>query len=457
MKKKKTNHAWLIGIIVSLTPMLALADVNSNLDDYFDGLGYNSHVTAPTAYKGQTANYYSAGGLSLKNHPVQLNIADITLPSINSGCGGIDFYSGGLSFINSAQLKQFVKGFAKAAPMVAMDMGIQTLTPQLKSVMDKFQQLSDTFNQFNMNSCQAAESALTGLRDLGVNYAKKQQCIHGLVEKGESEAEATDHCTRHPESSLTSIKNSSPHAKATVLQNKNIVWDELQKMPFLKSDKALAEMFMSVSGSVVFGVNDKKVLPSLLENNQAMFTALLNGGEMNVYRCDTNTSCLHPTVTKITLSSSHSFQAKIAVSIQNLVVSYANDTPLTAEQRAFLEMTSLPVLTMLSKVLESHENPNNYVNAYAEVISQQALAHYLQDITIKLKAALSASQADSQEIAPLLDNLNRTALFIDKLPMDALKRINMINQMIVQRKKDEEIIESELASMFGKEAKLTKG
>ena len=81
-----------------------MANVNSDLNNFFNDLGFSNNTTAPNAYSGQEAGYYSGGSLFARDSVRDVQIAQVQLPSFRSGCGGIDLFTGGFSFIDSKQL-----------------------------------------------------------------------------------------------------------------------------------------------------------------------------------------------------------------------------------------------------------------------------------------------------------------------------------------------------------------
>ncbi|PSW88144.1 conjugal transfer protein TraH, partial [Photobacterium iliopiscarium] len=90
----------LLPLLIALTLSTpAIASIDSDLGQFFDGLNYNT--TNPQAYKGQAANYYTGGSAFIRTPVRQAQIANVSLPSINAGCGGIDLFAGGFSYINS--------------------------------------------------------------------------------------------------------------------------------------------------------------------------------------------------------------------------------------------------------------------------------------------------------------------------------------------------------------------
>ena len=100
---------FIISLLSLCSTVPVYAGVNSDLHGFFNSLGYSANATSPTAYQGQMAGYYSGGSLYLRNQVRSTQIASVTLPGDNAGCGGIDLWSGGFSFVNAQQLENVMK------------------------------------------------------------------------------------------------------------------------------------------------------------------------------------------------------------------------------------------------------------------------------------------------------------------------------------------------------------
>lgn len=98
----------LCAALLTVTPA-ASADVNSDMNQFFNKLGFASNTTQPGVWQGQTAGYAYGGSLYARTQVKNIQLISMTLPDINAGCGGIDAYLGSFSFINGDQLQRFVK------------------------------------------------------------------------------------------------------------------------------------------------------------------------------------------------------------------------------------------------------------------------------------------------------------------------------------------------------------
>jgi len=74
------------------------------------------------------------------------------LPGYRSGCGGIDLFMGGFSFINSDQLIALMKNIMNNAKGYAFTLALESATPQLANVIKFLQEQAAKINAMNVNS-----------------------------------------------------------------------------------------------------------------------------------------------------------------------------------------------------------------------------------------------------------------------------------------------------------------
>ncbi|HBY0038665.1 conjugal transfer protein TraH, partial [Klebsiella pneumoniae] len=109
----------------------AAADVNGDMNNFFNKLGFASNTSQPQVWQGQAAGYASGGSLYARTQVKTIQLVSMTLPDINAGCGGIDAYLGSFSFINSEQLQRFGKQIMSNAAGYFFDLALQTTVPEI--------------------------------------------------------------------------------------------------------------------------------------------------------------------------------------------------------------------------------------------------------------------------------------------------------------------------------------
>lgn len=455
---KKLIKKSIVAILIVPISHSCIAGVGSNLGNYFDGLGYNTHVNDPTAYKSQSAYYYSAGSMHLKNNVSNIQPVSVQLPSITAGCGGIDIMGGGLSFINSDKMKEFANDVAQNGAGLALDLGIQTLTPQLHAVITKMQDWAQKINGFNMNSCDTARAGIDAIKSLSEsNDSNKSQCTENLVtEKGYSWADAKEKCNSDPKGVLSRAKKDGSGNSDTINLNLNIGFNELMKIDIFSSgDKTLAELVMSLSGTVIYDGNQKKhSYPSLATNNDTLLNALMYGGKYQYYKCDTtekkadSSGCINPTLADGDIKTQDALVFKTERFIDDIVTSLQQDTAVTESEKSFLQHTKLPILRLMASILESHENVDDYKKDYAIIIASNLISQYLKTLAGQMDQVLSQSTSNPKDLVEIRHNIDLVVDRMSDFPMDAKKNLTMKYNIIQQRKKDEKYIQASMNNLL---------
>ena len=85
------------------------------------------------------------------------------VPRIKSGCGGIDVFMGGFSFMNTDYLVNKLQAILAGAPAVAFDLALKTLCEQCSNTIKNFEALADKLNSMQFDEC-AASKELVGDR-----------------------------------------------------------------------------------------------------------------------------------------------------------------------------------------------------------------------------------------------------------------------------------------------------
>ena len=125
---------FLIALLVTFN---VHGSVSSDLNKFFNNMNYSGmNFNRAESWKGQAAGYLVGGGIYARTGNRNIQLASLTLPSVNSGCGGIDLYLGAFSYINSEQLTRFVKSIMSNSVGYAFDLALTTLAPTLKQVKD---------------------------------------------------------------------------------------------------------------------------------------------------------------------------------------------------------------------------------------------------------------------------------------------------------------------------------
>lgn len=337
----------LCAALLTVTPA-ASADVNSDMNQFFNKLGFASNTTQPGVWQGQAAGYAYGGSLYARTQVKNVQLISMTLPDINAGCGGIDAYLGSFSFINGEQLQRFVKQIMSNAAGYFFDLALQTTVPEIKTAKDFLQKMASDINSMNLSSCQAAQGIIGGLFPrTQVSQQKVCQDIAGESNIFADWAASRQGCTVGGKSDSVRDK-ASDKDKERVTKNINIMWNALSKNRMFDGNKELKEFVMTLTGSLVFGPNGEITPLSARTTDRSIIRAMMEGGTAKISHCNDSDKCLKVVAdTPVTISRDNALKSqitKLLASIQNKAVS---DTPLDDKEKGFISSTTIPVFKYL--------------------------------------------------------------------------------------------------------------
>lgn len=433
---EKSPIKWgLIAISLFLSHAVRADGVGSSLDSFFNGLGYGTNVTNPSAYKGQAASYYNGGSLYVRSAVKNAQLVSITVPSVKMGCGGIDAFMGGFSHINSDQLVEFGRAVVSNAVPFAVDLALQTWAPQIKQIRDQLQDIADKWLNQSINSCAVAQTGISAIAGpFGNSNTQKHICATmGTMNNAFSDwVAAQQECGvgGQADAQLANARQ-TPELEDITKTSHNIVWSATLKNSFLASDTALAEFLMSLSGTYIYDSSGKpKYYASLLADNNNLIQALLDGGNVNYYQCDDTDAkkCLNPARGSVTLAKEKGLQSRIYTTLEALYLQLVTDGSITDQQKSFLEYTSTPVLTVFTSAARANRYPN--ITAHARKISVELLNRYLKNMLTIVRESLANSQVDPKDMLLITVDIDRALRFTEGLDEKATQQLLEQEQLI---------------------------
>jgi conjugative transfer pilus assembly protein TraH len=151
---QKTTAAFLLCAVSFMSCSTVEAGF---LNDMYTSVNANANVNSARAYATQTANVVTGGGMVWKSPVLTSNLFSVTPPSISAGCGGIDVFMGGFSFINKAEFINMLKAVSQNAAGLLFSIALNAMSPELNSAMSDFQKKIQEMQSKLHNSCQMAK------------------------------------------------------------------------------------------------------------------------------------------------------------------------------------------------------------------------------------------------------------------------------------------------------------
>ncbi|WP_150295332.1 conjugal transfer protein TraH [Sphingobium estronivorans] len=156
-------------------------------ESWFDNVTY----TSPGSFEDQTRGYVTAGGMSGRVDVHDDYLMSLTLPKVKAGCGGIDMFLGGMSFLDPDYLVQKLESILQAAPAVAFQYLLETLDEKMGNIISKMEAATNYLNSIQVNDCRLANrmvqiargddnmsgiiEEMTGYKSVRQGYAKSYQ------------------------------------------------------------------------------------------------------------------------------------------------------------------------------------------------------------------------------------------------------------------------------------------
>ncbi|WP_455292675.1 conjugal transfer protein TraH [Vibrio parahaemolyticus] len=426
-----------LALAIGLSCHAYAGGLGDSMESFFDDSGFNSNVTNPSAYEGQSATYYNAGSLFARTKIRNIQLAAVTMPSVSAGCGGIDAFMGGFSHINSDQLVAFGKSVIANAVPFAVDLALQTWAPTIKENRDKLQAIADQFNTTSMNSCQIAQSAVSGLAAFADGEAKRHACATLGTQKNlfSDWLEAQHKCSSVSTNQSTLARNTDDATAHAIKINLNIVWDALMRSSYLESNKEVAEFIMNLTGTVIYDANGTaNYVPSMIVGNDTAIDTMLKGGELDLYRCNSADTCLSMRLGTITLKEDQAFNANVYNTINSLYQKLQADAPITDAEKSFIEISRLPILAML--IDDAHLNIPPESELYAKSIAADILHAYLNNMLMMVNQSIAnLSAVNPTDVRRTFDAISEARSYLQSVRQHYTSRLNEHLALVEQLKR----------------------
>lgn len=147
------------------------AHAQSWAESWFDNVTY----TSPGTFADQTRGYVTAGGMSGRVDVHDDYLMSLSLPKVKAGCGGIDMFLGGMSFLDPDYLVQKLETILQAAPAVAFQYLLETLDEKMGNIISKMEAATNFLNSIQVNDCRLANRM--------VQIAQGDDNMSGIVEE----------------------------------------------------------------------------------------------------------------------------------------------------------------------------------------------------------------------------------------------------------------------------------
>ncbi len=413
MNRFKRPVCSMLIVSLMLAPPTVSANVGNGMQTWFDSMGGFSNTTPPTSWKGQTQNGYSFGSFYARTPVRSYQLANMTPPSLDIGCGGIDLHAGSFSFINKDAIIGLFNNIGTSLSYAFL-LAIKSSMPEMASLFETLQDVANKVNSLNVNSCKWASGLdLKKGASVSENVTSAFTQVAGAATNQFSDVFGSWNATKadagQKDSVVAAAVAQKPGNKDHILPG-NVVWKALQKVQGIDDQDRL--MIMSLTGTIVIhntGTGGAPVWiysgPTNVQISDFIGDTNANTG-IDVYSCGTDPDCMSPTL-PATQTVITPFVKKVDDALNNLITGVTSRSAQGLNNFKLVDAAqSLPVWKLIS--VTADRNPE-MVRKFERIIAVDIAYSYINGLYVIANQALANVQNGNvpDDARDAIDSLRR--------------------------------------------------
>jgi len=241
-------------------------------------------------------------------------------------------------------------------------------------------------------------------------------------------------------------KESDAVYKDILVDEFNIAWEVIKKNGYLYADKELAQLCMTISGTIVAyrDGETRRVARFTSMVNDDLVRALFEGDNFTGYGCDETGKCLRVQKNKVFNMTSGGFKTKVEKTLKDISEKSIKDIPLIQSEIDFIGKVRLPIYKLVN-VLNTYKREEFSLQNFTDVICVDLVHQYISDILdvmMEETGNLKDAQVSDEEINEFLKQLQRAKAAINDKRAVAYKQVNQVLIMIETAKMYERKLEN---------------
>lgn len=398
-------------VFIAATMLFSHAAFADWVGEWFD----QATTTSAGGYENQQRGFYSAGGFQGRYRTNNDYLVTASPPRLNVGCGGIDLFLGGFSYLDPEYLVEKFQRIIQAAPAFAFDLAMTQYCQPCKDAMNTLTAITDTVNGIQMNDCQMAKGlAQTTVEQLSAVAASSYSLGEGLRKNSQDFQETVRAGNGAAPDDTQATLEDCPDLFRRIFVNGSVI------------QNAAAEVGMNDFAGVMRGIiGDARVTYSATQRLYQVETFSYCPGNAQidpdsfvtgtVDAMSTTGSCSASGMSPVVSETRDRLQA-----IASKLSTPGGATALTADEIAFIDASTFPLLTLLSNG-SAQGSTDAIVDILAEPLAFQISHRMMNDLWQVLRFVIvKANQVQSNQRQPAAGGRYCSVDVIDKA-LDHLK------------------------------------
>ena len=395
-------------------------------------------TTSPNYFGGQQRGYYAAGSFSTRwpnrnDYPVT-----VEAPRVKSGCGGIDVFLGGFSFMNSDYLVSKLQSILENSASVAFDLALKTLCEQCSNTIKNFEALSDKLNSMQIDECASAKELVGVVMDengfhstevmsekLGTAI-KENKLVQGVGEMWDILSKEDRANNNQPQSGdVARVTNGCNADIRTVFLSGGSLLENVGSRMNLPA--AHIDLIRGLVGDVRLegqaSAYKVSYQPPCPENNPDDIKAFANG---DVYSRDSGGTCRQIT------DANRDLVQYVSTTLTGIANKVENKGTLSGTEQTFLETTPLSALPIL-KTAVATDMRESVITSLADITAKAYSLQMLSDLYVRAESvAHKAKEMLEKQAGPAAGQPTENCaavVFAQHADQDISRMLNTIRQL----------------------------
>ncbi len=155
---KKSFFIKVIAVLVAVGFLFSPFSTGVLLAGWVDDWITQKTETSPGYFEGQKRGYFNAGSFSARWQQNNDYLFTAMPPKVKAGCGGIDVFLGGFSYLNFEYLVTKLQRIMQAAPAAAFDIALNVLCEPCSKTIKSLEAITNTLNNLQLDECKAGRA-----------------------------------------------------------------------------------------------------------------------------------------------------------------------------------------------------------------------------------------------------------------------------------------------------------
>jgi conjugative transfer pilus assembly protein TraH len=166
---------WVLALFLGFTLLVCPLGPEVSDAGWVDDWLQQKTETSLGYFEGQKRGYFTGGSFSARWQQSNDYLFTAMPPKVKAGCGGIDVFLGGFSYLNFEYLVTKLQRIMQAAPAAAFDIALNVLCEPCSKTIKSLEAITNTLNNLQLDECKSSRALVATVVPPSLADAKDRQ------------------------------------------------------------------------------------------------------------------------------------------------------------------------------------------------------------------------------------------------------------------------------------------